>query len=650
MSKSKYQIFVSSTFEDLQDERDVVIKAILETGSIPVGMEMFSAGDEQQWEMIKRQIDDCDYYVVVLAHRYGSKDGAVSFTEKEYDYAASKGIPVLGFVIKEDASWPKVKMDVEVEAQLALARFKQKVKQKMVKFWRNADDLHGKVAISLSMAFDTYPRPGWIRAPQDSGQGEAAELSRLRLQVASLYSLIDAAKSESRTDENKFLDKVSKYLVEVVGDSSSETRSLTEKASPRPFDFPTPDSALSCGRVSLERLAQQFGTPLYVYSADQIAERLGFFQEALAGRVHLVCYAVKANSSLAILRLLADRGAGFDIVSGGELERVLKAAPEAAGRVVFSGVGKTAQEMDLALEAGILEFNVECEGELELLAERAYRLKRRARFALRVNPDVFAETHPYISTGLRAHKFGVDIQHARGIYKRFAANKWLEAAGVSVHIGSQIRAPEPFGAAMERVVKLVHDLAKDGIALTSIDAGGGLGIDYHSGLFDAASSVKRYAKALDGALDGFDGRLMIEPGRFLVAQAGALLARVLYVKRNGKKTFVIIDAAMNDLIRPALYQAYHEIVPVRPRAGKARKVDVVGPICETGDFFARDRSLQPLEPGDLVALLDAGAYAMAQSSNYNSRTRAAEVLVEGAKARVIRRRETMADLMGAESV
>jgi len=318
--------------------------------------------------------------------------------------------------------------------------------------------------------------------------------------------------------------------------------------------------------------------------------------------------------------------------------------------VVFSGVGKTAAEIDLALEAGILEFNVESEAELALLAARAKKLKKRARFALRVNPDVFADTHPYISTGLREHKFGIDIRQALRIYQSAVGNRWLEAHGVSFHIGSQIRSAAPFGAAMERVRKLVGQLRREGIVLQAVDAGGGLGIDYHAGSFDAAAKVREYAAAVEQALDGFEGRLLLEPGRFLVAQAGALLARVLTVKRNGKKTFVITDAGMNDLIRPALYQAHHEIVPVRPRGGRARVVDVVGPVCETGDFFARDRKLPPLEAGDLVALLDAGAYGMAQSSNYNTRLRPAEVLVEGGKARLIRRRETMADLLGPEMV
>ncbi len=439
---------------------------------------------------------------------------------------------------------------------------------------------------------------------------------------------------------------------------------MKEQISSRPFHYPRPGAPLSCGSVSLENLARKFGTPLYVYSGDQIAERLHLFQQALAGRDHLVCYAVKANSALAILKLLAGLDAGFDIVSGGELERVLAAAPEAVARVVFSGVGKTAAEIDLALKAGILEFNVESEAELELLAARARKLKTKARFALRVNPDVFADTHPYISTGLREHKFGIDIRRAPAIYKNAAGNRWLEAHGVSVHIGSQIRSAEPFGAAMERVSKLMRQLAREGIALKSVDAGGGLGIDYHTGVptsrsaavgwrggnFDAAEKVREYAEALQSALGDFQGQLLIEPGRFLVAQAGALITRVLHVKRNGKKTFVITDAAMNDLIRPALYQAHHEIVPVRLRAGRPQLVDVVGPVCESGDFFARDRRLGGVEPGDLVALLDAGAYGMAQSSNYNTRLRPAEVLVEGAKARLIRRRETVADLLAPEMI
>ena len=430
--------------------------------------------------------------------------------------------------------------------------------------------------------------------------------------------------------------------------ANTKTKSTASANSPRPFQYPQPGTALHCGMVSLEPLAKRYGTPLYVYSADQIVERLGLFQRAFGNRDHLVCFAMKANSSLAILKLLADRGAGFDIVSGGELQRVLAVAPEAAGRVVFSGAGKTQAEIDLALNAGILQFNVESEAELLLLAARAKKLKRKARFALRVNPDVFAETHPYISTGLSEHKFGVGIGEALAIYKRAASNRWLEAHSISVHIGSQIRSADPFGAAIKRVRNLARQLKRVGIELQAIDAGGGLGIDYHLGRFDAAAKVAEYAAAIEKGLGDFEGKLLVEPGRFLVAQAGALVTKVLQVKKNGKKTFVITDAAMNDLIRPALYQAYHEIAPVRPRSGKAKAVDVVGPICETGDFFARDRKLSPIEPGDLVALLDAGAYGMAQSSNYNTRLRPAEVLVEGSKARLIRRRETIEDLLAPE--
>ncbi len=416
----------------------------------------------------------------------------------------------------------------------------------------------------------------------------------------------------------------------------------------RPFTRPNNAAELHCGSVSLVALAKRHGTPLYVYSADQIRERFCLFQAALEDREHLICYAVKANSTLGILKILAAQGAGFDIVSGGELKRVLAAAPEAVSRIVFSGVGKTAAEIDLALDEGILQFNVESEGELELLAKRAAKRKIRARFALRVNPDVFAETHPYISTGLREHKFGVDIRRARELYLSVKNNKWLEAYGISVHIGSQIRSATPFGAAIARVVELVNVMKKDGIVLKAIDAGGGLGIDYHAEVFNAQEKVNEYTSALKKSLNDFNGRLILEPGRFIIAQAGALLTRVLYVKKNGNKTFVITDAAMNDLIRPALYQAHHEIVPVLPRKGQVKPVDVVGPICETGDFFARDRKLSPVETGDLLALLDAGAYGMSQSSNYNTRPRPAEVLVDGSKVSVIRRRETIEDLFATE--
>jgi diaminopimelate decarboxylase len=418
----------------------------------------------------------------------------------------------------------------------------------------------------------------------------------------------------------------------------------------RPFRYPKNKPALHCERVSLLSLAKKYGTPLYVYSAGQILDRYRLFSSAFGHRDHLICYSVKANSNLSILKLLADRGSGFDIVSGGELLRILEVNKKAARRVVFSGVGKTVEEIDLALAAGILIFNVESESEAALLAERSRKLRLRARVALRVNPDVFAETHPYISTGLREHKFGIDIKAARPVYQEVKRSRYLDPVGISVHIGSQIQTAEPFGAALAGVAELIRELGGDGIQIKFVDAGGGLGIDYHGGGVSPAEKVGNYATAVERALRGLEVCLLVEPGRFLIAQAGALLARVLYVKRNGSKTFVITDAGMNDLIRPALYQAYHEILPViHDPLAKIGVVDLVGPVCESGDFFARDRTMPEVKEGDLVAILDAGAYGMSLSSNYNSRPRPAEVLVDGKGARLIRRRETIRDLVQPET-
>jgi diaminopimelate decarboxylase len=418
-------------------------------------------------------------------------------------------------------------------------------------------------------------------------------------------------------------------------------------SNPRPFTYR--NRTLHCDAADLNALAEEYGTPLYVYSAEQISRRLQLFEEAFSNRPHTICYAVKANSSLAILRLLAKQGAGFDIVSGGELERVRKAHKLALQKVVFSGVGKQLWEIDAALSADILLFNVESEAELHLLAARAEALGKVARFALRVNPDVFAETHPYISTGLSEHKFGIDIKPARAIYRKAKKMKWLDPAGVSVHIGSQIRKVDPFAAALTRVTSLIADLRRDGHNIRYVDAGGGLGIDYGTGTFDAEKQVEKYAAALTKGLGNEPAHLLLEPGRFIVAQAGALLTRVLYVKKNGSKTFVITDAGMNDLIRPALYHAHHEIIPVKQPAGKSTlAVDVVGPVCESGDFFARDRALPTVKPNDLVVLLDAGAYGMSQTSNYNTRTRPAEILIEDKSAKLVRRRETLKDLFAPE--
>ncbi len=416
--------------------------------------------------------------------------------------------------------------------------------------------------------------------------------------------------------------------------------------SPRPFTYA--NARLTCSGADLTELAERFGTPLYVYSADAIRERVSMLQTEFAAVPNTLCYAVKANSSLAILKMLGELGCGFDIVSGGELERVRRAAPQALRQVVFSGVGKQIWEIDAALNADILLFNVESEAELEVLSSRATALGKTAKIALRVNPDVFADTHPYISTGLREHKFGIAIERARDVYRRAAQLSGIEPAGVSVHIGSQIRAVEPFQQALVRVRGLAEELRSDGLNIRYIDGGGGFGIEYGVAAFDPAARVAEYSAAVRTALNGINVQLLLEPGRFLVAQAGALLTRVLYTKQNGAKHFVITDAAMNDLIRPALYQAHHEILPVLHESRASQLADIVGPVCESGDFFARDRLTPELRSGDLVALLDAGAYGMSLASHYNTRVHPAEVLIEAGHPRLIRRRETLDDLLAAE--
>ncbi len=410
--------------------------------------------------------------------------------------------------------------------------------------------------------------------------------------------------------------------------------------------------ALHCESVSLVALAKKYETPLYVYSASAIRERVAAFANSFRQVPHTICYSVKANSNLSILRLLSREGCGFDVVSGGELERVLTADRRAARKVVFSGVGKSREEMTAALKAGILLFNLESESELSALAECASRLRKTARVAFRVNPDVAADTHPYISTGLHKHKFGVPIGSAPELYAKACGTKYLKTAGVSVHIGSQITDVAPFAEAVERVAGLVRKLRADGHRLDFVDIGGGLGISYQSPENQFPKYVAKYARAVSTPLRGMNLHLLLEPGRAIVGSAGVLLTSVVYRKENNGKRFVIVDAAMNDLIRPALYGAHHEIVPVMQPADLEpipnEPVDVVGPICESGDFFARDRELPRMEEGDLLAILDTGAYGMALASNYNTRPRPAEVLVSGKSAKVIRRREKVRELFSSE--
>jgi len=409
-------------------------------------------------------------------------------------------------------------------------------------------------------------------------------------------------------------------------------------------------SVLYCEDVPLSSLAEKHGTPLYVYSTKTILERYQAFDRAFGEIPHLICYSVKANSNLSILRLLAKKGCGFDVVSGGELERVLTADRKAAKKVVFSGVGKTREELSAALRAGILLFNVESESELSALVECSGRLRKVASVALRVNPDVAAETHPYISTGLHKHKFGVPIRDARALYAKAAGASHLKVRGVSVHIGSQITDAGPFGEAMARVADLVRELRGDGHRIDYVDAGGGLGISYgNSNPVDFSQQAAIYARSLSAPLRGLDVCLLLEPGRSIIGPAGILLTSVIYRKANNGKRFLVVDAAMNDLIRPALYGAYHEIVPVtQHESAKPETIDIVGPVCETGDFFARDRELPAMAAGDLLAILDAGAYGMVLASNYNTRPRAAEVLISGKTAKVIRRRENVSDLLRSE--
>ena len=397
--------------------------------------------------------------------------------------------------------------------------------------------------------------------------------------------------------------------------------------------------------VALADIARREGTPAYVYSRAAILQKFLAYQEAFDDVPHRVCYAVKANGNLAILKLLAEAGAGFDIVSGGELFRVLKAGADPAG-VIFSGVGKTAQELDYALEHRIRSFNCESEPELALLDSLAARRGVEARVALRVNPDVDAVTHPYISTGLRKHKFGIDITEAEAVYESAKALGNLILEGVSCHIGSQILDIAPMLEVFDKMLALVECLRRKRLPIRSLDLGGGLGVPYKPG--ENAPDIRDYVHAMCERVQGHGLEILIEPGRSIVAEAGVLLTRVLYRKTNGDRQFVIVDAGMNDLIRPALYHSHHEIIPLRQNQAGTITADVVGPVCETGDFLARGREIANVMPGDVLAVCTTGAYGFVAASNYNARPRAPEILVEGGKYRVIRKRESYEDLIRGE--
>lgn len=408
-------------------------------------------------------------------------------------------------------------------------------------------------------------------------------------------------------------------------------------------EFKHLDGELHAEGIGLSQIAERFGTPCYVYSRRALEKRWREFDNAFSSRRHMVCYAVKANGNLAVLNLLAGLGSGFDIVSIGELERVL-AAGGCASRVVFSGVGKSAAEMNRALEAGIHSFNVESEQELDCLNAVARERGVSAPMSLRVNPDVDARTHPYIATGLKENKFGIEIEDAPRLFARAERASHLCVEGVDFHIGSQLTSIEPLVDATRRVVSLVDNLADDGIRLRHINIGGGLGVSYKE---ECPPSPRDYADAIIEVLGDRDLRILLEPGRAVMADAGVLLVRVLYIKRSSEKNFAIVDGAMNDFLRPALYQGWQSIVPVRPRRGTRERFDVVGPVCETSDFLGKDRELL-VESGDLLAVRSTGAYGFCMSSNYNARPRAAEVMVDGNLAHEVRARERVEDLFALE--
>lgn len=405
------------------------------------------------------------------------------------------------------------------------------------------------------------------------------------------------------------------------------------------------DGVLCCEEVALDEVAERAGTPCYVYSAGALRQAYGVLEEGLRGTPHLVCFAVKANGNLAVVRLLAGAGAGFDIVSGGELFRVLRAGADPA-KIVFSGVGKTREEIEAALEAGIHSFNCESEAELLLLSSLAQRLGKRARAAIRVNPDVDAATHPYISTGLKRHKFGIDMAEAEELYARAASLPGVALEGASCHIGSQLLDVAPLVEAAERMGALVERLRGKGITLRFLDLGGGLGVPYRRG--EPWPDVGAYLAAVRDLAARLGVELLLEPGRFIAGPAGALLSRVLYRKAGGGKEFLIVDASMTELIRPALYEAHHELLPLRQAARGRITADIVGPVCESSDFLAEEREVENLLPGDYLAVMTAGAYGFVMASNYNARPRPCEVLVDGDRWRIVRQRERYDDLIRGE--
>ena len=411
-------------------------------------------------------------------------------------------------------------------------------------------------------------------------------------------------------------------------------------------DFEYRQGTLHCGEVSLEEIAEKVGTPFYCYSLPTLRRHINAFEEPLSGVDHQTCFAMKANANLAILSYMAHRGLGADVVSGGDLYRALKAGIP-GGKIVYSGVGKTTAEIDMAIDAGIMMFNIESAQELEVINERAGMLGRKAPVSIRVNPDVDPMTHPYISTGLKENKFGIDVEGSLAQYLKAKDMENIEIVGIDCHIGSQLTDLSPFIDAVGRLKMLIERLKEHGITLKYLDLGGGLGITYSD---EEPPHPRDYVRAVLDAVGPLGLKLIFEPGRVIVGNAGVLVARVLYRKQTRSKTFIVVDAGMNDLIRPALYGAYHDIRPVREKTGEREQADVVGPFCESGDFLAKNRNLPVLVRDDLIAVMSAGAYGFTMASNYNSRPRPPEVLVDGARYHVVLNRQTYEDLVSGETV
>lgn len=660
MSK-RYQVFISSTFEDLKEERQQVMQALLQLDCIPSGMELFPAANENQLSLIKKVIDDCDYFIVILAGRYGSlgPDG-LSYTEIEYRYALEKGKPVLGFLYIDPDKLPVEKSERSDRGRERLAKFREFVKKRLCRYWDSPAKLGLEISTSLNRLIVSEPAVGWIRgeAVKTLAKRSVATNDSDNRTTSSELDIVSILSTNNPHEIAKALAVTSQALSDpkmqkADGTSEAQRISICEMlinqlrrlqrgdAVHPPMVTPTftkRSGTLHVESVPLTEISSKYGTPCYVYSRSAIeAAYRSYSTESLGA--HIMSYSVTANSNLAVLAVLNGLGSMFQITSGGELARV-RAAGISANRVIFVGVGKLEWEIKSALNDSIYCFNVESEEELDRLSLIATSCGQRARVAFRINPNLDATAHPYIAIGLRENKFGIPIEDAHRILQKAATLPAIETIGLSFHIGSQITNLSPFIEAVDKTVQLVGELASSGIRLQHIDVGGGVGIRYDDPL---SFEIKDYVEAMSSRIQNTGLKLMLAPGRSIVGDAGLLLTKVEYLRSKNGRNYAIVDASMNDLFRPALYDAYHEVISVIDRPGKTLPYDIVGPIPESGDFLARERYMS-LEQGDLLAVMSAGAYGMSMSSNYTSRPRAAEVLVDDKSSLLIRSRETLQSL------